>query len=1098
MTPTNPDDHTLPPAPPASPSALPERSLVTDYEILGELGCGGMGVVYKARQVALDRVVALKMVRDADLAGAEQVARFRREAEAIGRLKHPNVVQIYAVGELQGRPYFSLEYADGGSLAHLLAGQVLPQDQAADLVRTLALAVQAAHETGVLHRDLKPANVLLMSPSARPSAEPCCVLFGRRFVPKITDFGLARLVDREMAQTQSGEVLGTPGYMAPEQADGRGKHSTAATDVYALGAILYELLTGRPPFQAATYLDTLIQVLTEEPPSLRLFRPDLARDLETVCQKCLHKDPQRRYATAADLTADLGRFLAGQPIRARPLGLPEEFALLRESRPSLAVVLGTVAFLVGFVVCAAGVTALTERKPAAATVALVFSVFIAGVLVALRPGVRTLLWGGLIAGPAGLLAGRDPSAAVVGLTVGAGLATWFGGLAQALSRYWGRPILETLAGLMTGAIGGLVLASPLADSLTLSTVGRPVAVLASAAAAGSVLFGAALAAWLNRLDRRRALRTGKPPAPADTRPERSPPPPVPVSGKNDVVLPQNPEGAPLPAVTDPNRTAVHVPPAPPAEADDTLPRVSGYLVEGTLGKGGMAVVYRARQLAADRVVALKMIRAGWAAAPTAWERFQREARAVARLSHPNIVQVYEMGVADGQPYLALQLMPGGSLAARLRGRPFPARQAAELVQTLAHAIQEAHQQKVVHRDLKPHNVLLGEGGVPKIADFGLARLEDEGTGLTRTGDVLGTPGYMAPEQAEGRLDKVGPAADVYALGAILYEMLTGRPPFRAANHLATLEQIRTQAPLPPRRFQPACPRDLEAVCLKCLEKEPARRYASAADLADDLGRSLAGEPTHARPPALWRRALSTHVRIPSLFREPVTVGEILASGLVVGAVVASGLIRPDSICLQVCIVALLLTLFSWRRASRKPPRPVLSRPLAWDEAAPVAPVRTGRTGWVTFPLSRLRFPAGCSGCGQPTGGFELCRISDRVHRLELLVPYCPACQTAERRRRWLGLGLGAAVVSAALFWLVFSPEDYRELGAVSLLAPAQLTAAIAGAVAGAALGWAAARRKPVRWRRYSWSKATVDLRFRRREYAAEVVAWVERQEPAGG
>jgi predicted Ser/Thr protein kinase len=285
-------------------------------------------------------------------------------------------------------------------------------------------------------------------------------------------------------------------------------------------------------------------------------------------------------------------------------------------------------------------------------------------------------------------------------------------------------------------------------------------------------------------------------------------------------------------------------PPPPVAPD--LPAVAGYEFLGVLGRGGMGVVYRARQTRLNRLVAVKMIQPEVYAGPAERARFRTEAEAAAGLQHANIVQVYEVGDHDGRPFLALEYVDGGSLADRLDGTPLPARAAAELVETLARAIHAAHERGVIHRDLKPANVLLTADGTPKVADFGLAkRLEGE-AGQTRTGAVLGTPNYMAPEQAAGRVKEVGPATDVYGLGAILYECLTGRPPFQGTTLLETLEQVRSQAPVPPRLLQPRVPCDLETVCLKCLEKDPHRRYASARELADELRRYLNGEPIRAR------------------------------------------------------------------------------------------------------------------------------------------------------------------------------------------------------------------------------------------------------------
>jgi serine/threonine-protein kinase len=267
----------------------------------------------------------------------------------------------------------------------------------------------------------------------------------------------------------------------------------------------------------------------------------------------------------------------------------------------------------------------------------------------------------------------------------------------------------------------------------------------------------------------------------------------------------------------------------------------------------MGVVYRARHLRLNRPVALKMLLAGAYAEPAERERLQREAQAVAALGHPNIVQVHDVGDVEGRPYFTMELVEGGDLAEQIRGVPQPARQAAALVATLAEAIQAAHQSGIVHRDLKPGNILLTRDGTPKVTDFGLARRLEVGGGLTLTGVPVGTPSYMAPEQVRGERRATGPATDVYALGAILYELLTGRPPFRAESGAATLQQVLTDEPVAPARLNPRVPRDLTTICLKCLSKEPQRRYASAAALAEDLHRFLRGEPIAARPAGLLER-----------------------------------------------------------------------------------------------------------------------------------------------------------------------------------------------------------------------------------------------------
>jgi tetratricopeptide (TPR) repeat protein/tRNA A-37 threonylcarbamoyl transferase component Bud32 len=288
----------------------------------------------------------------------------------------------------------------------------------------------------------------------------------------------------------------------------------------------------------------------------------------------------------------------------------------------------------------------------------------------------------------------------------------------------------------------------------------------------------------------------------------------------------------------------------------TIPSVPGYEILGELGRGGMGIVYKARQMRLNRVVAIKMILAGDHASAEACVRFLAEAESIARLHHPNVVQIFAFGDCDGRPYFEMEYVAGGCLSDRLEGTPRPPRDAARLIEILARAIHEAHRLGVVHRDLKPANVLLTVDGIPKIADFGLAKWLDVETGLTRTQLIVGSPSYMAPEQAGHGRTPIGPAADVYSLGAILYELLTGRPPFQGATMLETLEQVRWDEPIAPARLVRKLPRDLVTICIKCLEKEPARRYLTAIELAEDLRRFEAGQSILARPVAgyerLWR------------------------------------------------------------------------------------------------------------------------------------------------------------------------------------------------------------------------------------------------------
>jgi predicted Ser/Thr protein kinase len=282
-------------------------------------------------------------------------------------------------------------------------------------------------------------------------------------------------------------------------------------------------------------------------------------------------------------------------------------------------------------------------------------------------------------------------------------------------------------------------------------------------------------------------------------------------------------------------------------SEQLLPeRIGEYRLLRVIGRGGMGIVYEALHERLERSVALKMLGRMSVTDSIARERFRREAEATARLSHPNIVQVFEVGEHQGQPFLALEYVAGPSLGEQWKLTCYSPRQAAELVEQLARAVDYAHQQGIVHRDLKPGNVLISPDG-PKITDFGLAQ-PLESSDLTMTGEIVGTPDYMSPEQARGKSSQstVGKGADVYALGAILYAAIAGRPPFQGATVLDALELVRSHDPINPSRINPAVPRDLETICLKCLEKEPSRRYSTAAALADDLRRFLTGEPVTAR------------------------------------------------------------------------------------------------------------------------------------------------------------------------------------------------------------------------------------------------------------
>ncbi|MCR9116641.1 MAG: protein kinase [bacterium] len=307
-----------------------------NFELVKEIARGGMGVVYLARQPALNRTVALKMILAGEFASRNAVQRFHAEAEAAAQLDHPNIVPIYDVGESSGQHYFAMAFVDGPSLSAMASQQPFHPREACEIMRKIAAAIHYAHERGIIHRDLKPQNVLVDQGNQ----------------PRVTDFGLAKQIEGNSDLTGTGQILGTPSYMPPEQAGGDGKHLGPTADVYSLGAILYYLLVGRPPFQAANALDTLLQVIEQDPAPPRSMNADIPRDLETICLKCLEKDPDRRYQSAQDLEADLQRFANDEPILARPLGIVGRTFRFINHRSFAS---GIIAFLVGLLLVAGGI-----------------------------------------------------------------------------------------------------------------------------------------------------------------------------------------------------------------------------------------------------------------------------------------------------------------------------------------------------------------------------------------------------------------------------------------------------------------------------------------------------------------------------------------------------------------------------------------------------------------------------------------------------------------------------------------------------------------------------------------------------------------------
>lgn len=337
--------------------------LFGDYQLHEELGRGGMGVVYRATQRSLKRIVALKMIKSGELSSRVEVDRFRTEAEAAAKLDHPNIVPVYEIGELNGQHYFSMGYVDGQSLSALVKDGPMNPTEAAHFVEQAARAVQHAHDRGVVHRDLKPANILLQRVDS--SEKSTAVDPQPSWTLKVADFGLAKQINAREGMTHTGDVLGTPGYMAPEQALGK-KETGPIADVYSLGAVLYHLVTGRPPFQAASPMETLRQVIDIEPVSVRALNPAITKDLETICHKCLQKDPTRRYPSAAALADDLARTLRGEPIAARPVSTVERSMRWAKRRPAIAslsaaVVIAIAAGIAGTSVYAMRANVLAEK-----------------------------------------------------------------------------------------------------------------------------------------------------------------------------------------------------------------------------------------------------------------------------------------------------------------------------------------------------------------------------------------------------------------------------------------------------------------------------------------------------------------------------------------------------------------------------------------------------------------------------------------------------------------------------------------------------------------------------------------------------------------
>ena len=855
---------------------------VPGYEILGEVARGGMGIIYAARQRSLNRTVALKMIRQRVEIEPRDLQRFRIEAEAVARLDHPHIVRIHDFGEHSGRPYFSMELIDGGSLAEPLLDGPLAIGAAAHLVEILADAIHHAHSRGIIHRDLKPANVLLAR-KKRTAETLDLSQFGtnpgfdiERFEPKIADFGLAKCLDDDPHLTRSQAVMGTPLYMAPEQAQGV-RQVGPTVDVYGLGAILYECLTGGPPFRGATRDLTLVQVLNDEPIRPGLHRPEVPADLEYICLKCLEKNPAQRYPTAQALADDLRSFQVGEPLANRPqdewerqcrwaqragyeileldgctvLGMIYKARQTRLNRPVLFKTISALArsdpgrmqrFRHEAEVVASihhpNIVQIYDFGEVQGQPYLALEYLDGGTLAdrvhdlpqpprQATQLIRTLARATHAAHQRGVIHTDLRPFHVVFTRTGVPKITGFG-LAWLLEKEQGNPSPRARR--------------TLSNYIAPEQAGRlpvPLSPATDVHALGALLY---------------ELLTGQPPFLAET-----------VRGTLEHILTRTPR--------PPSELNPAVPAAleaicmrclrkDPAERFDSAEELAeelrrflldeqaqtdefemipGYELLEEIGRGGTGVVYKARQLSLDRFVALKIFREDAAHVLTA-------NKAVARLSHPNLVPVFDCGEREGLHYVVEDLVRGQTLEQVIAGKPQPVDEAIRLLRTLAETIHQVHQHGIIHRNLKPSVIHLATtatnrpvnmdphtGCVPRIGSFDLAFQPGADTDSREgEGRLVGTPTYMAPEQANGQTDRIGPTTDVYGLGGILYEMLTGRPAFVHASLIELLNLVRGRPPLPPRFYRPEVPAEVEALCLKCLEKEPSRRFASAGALAEAL------------------------------------------------------------------------------------------------------------------------------------------------------------------------------------------------------------------------------------------------------------------------
>jgi serine/threonine protein kinase len=871
---------------------------IPGYDIVSELGRGAMGIVYKAWQQRAKRHVALKVIRDGFLAGPEHRRRFKIEAEAAAQFEHPNLIRIYEIGEHRGLMYFSMELGEGGSLDKVLAGKPLTAREAAELARTLAEAVHYAHEKQIIHRDLKPGNIVLTL-DARPM---------------ITDFGLAKRLDSETVQTPSLAVMGTASYMPPEQAKGQSKEVSFTADVYSLGTILYEMLTGNPPFKAANFAATVQLVINQEPLPLKYVQVNVPEDLETICLKCLEKDPFLRYPRADALAEDLRRFLADEPLPGA--GSPEWDRWCRWARRAGYELEREVGRgLLGIVFKARHV----EMDRVVALKVIHRDVYDRYFVHARRfrhetirlarlvhPNIVTILdvaeqdqhyYYTMPFGDSGNLDTRmlgraqpDNVAAQIVLTLAQALhfahqqGIVHGDLkpTNILIDPDGVPMLTDfqLASFIAGdpseneaeatLRARTYLAPEHLEGVSRDWNGRstrprrPLSPATDVFGLGSLLY---------------ELLTGCPPFQGATPLEtlqrvisHDPYPPskleLDISSFLESIclkcLQKDPQSRyvnaedlatdlarflrvcdmpsdvrPSPNILLTGYRAFHKP------RGEELPSIPDYEIIEELGRSSVSIVYKARMISSDRMVALKILDPQWGYGDKLLGRLRATTEVVATLSHPNLVSVYRIGKHEGMLLLAMELVEGGRLDEKPMGYAYPIPDASRLISMLATTMHFVHQKGIIHGSLKPSKVLFTKDGTPKITNFIGVLDEDDHAQMWSASAALvatGAPRYMAPEQLSGSVAAIGPAADQYALGSILYQTLTGWLPFRAATLWELLDEVQRKDPAPPGQLRPEVPPALDTICLRCLTKDPGQRYPNCDELAKDLRRFLAGTP----------------------------------------------------------------------------------------------------------------------------------------------------------------------------------------------------------------------------------------------------------------